>query len=67
MLDIIPGHCHGNFPKISNNPLSGLDWEKTEEWIKSKVIAQKKYQTLSDGDISDEDAESDSDSDSDKE
>ena len=67
LLDIIQGRSHSNFPRICNNPLSRLDWNKIERWIKNKVIAQKKYQPILHGDISDEDAESESDSDSDKE
>ena len=47
---------------MSNNPIYRLDWDKTKELIKNKVIAQKKYQPLSEGDISDEDAASESDS-----
>lgn len=62
LLDIVNGRHHSNFPKMSKNPLNRLDWDKTKEWIKQKVIAQKKYQPLSEGDISDEDAMSDCDS-----
>ena len=47
LLDTIPSRYHTNFPKMSNNPLSRLDWDRTKEWIKNKVIAQKKYQPLS--------------------
>ncbi len=62
LLDTVIGRCHTNFPKMSSNPLNRLDWKKMKEWINKKVIAQKKYQPLSEGDISEEDAMSDSDS-----
>lgn len=62
LLHVIPGCYHTNFPQMSYNPLNDLDWNKMKEWIKNKVLAQKRYQPLAEGDISDEDAASESDS-----
>ena len=46
LLDIIPGRCHANFPKISNNPLSGLDWEKNRRMDQKKGYCTEKVSTI---------------------
>lgn len=59
LLSVIPQRHHTNFPKIALNPLGSLNWSKLSKWMSDKIVENKKFRRIAEGNASDSGASDD--------